>query len=74
MIYVTAPWCQPCKKLWPIARKLAAETGVELERLDVEVEPERAAEYGVASVPALVVDGVAVPVRTAMDVRKWLRR
>ncbi len=40
-----APWCGPCKKMLPIVKQLEDE-GVRVTRINVDVDPEMAAQYG----------------------------
>ena len=48
----TASWCGPCKAM---AMNLeTASLGVPIEVIDIDVHPEIAAEYGVRSVPTLI--------------------
>jgi thioredoxin-like negative regulator of GroEL len=48
----TASWCQPCKGL---AMTLAnIETNIPIEVVDIDVHSEIATEYGIRSVPTLV--------------------
>jgi thioredoxin 1 len=50
-----ASWCGPCKMLNPVLDELKVELDgvVEFESVDVDVEPEKAAEAGVMSVPTV---------------------
>jgi thioredoxin 1 len=50
-----ADWCGPCKQLEPIVTELAAETDAAVLKVDIDAYQELAAEYGVRSVPTLVV-------------------
>ena len=52
----TASWCQPCKGL---AMNLeSAELQIPIEVVDIDVHSEKAIEFGIRSVPTLVmVDG-----------------
>jgi thioredoxin 1 len=50
-----APWCGPCKMVGPIVEKLAGEmTGVKIGKLNVDDNPGIAQEYGVMSIPTLI--------------------
>jgi thioredoxin 1 len=52
-----ADWCGPCKKQDPIIDDLEEEhPDVEFERIDVDESPDVAQEYGVRSVPTIVVE------------------
>ena len=48
----TASWCQPCKSL---AMNLAElDLSIPIEVIDIDVDSEIAVEYGIRSVPTLV--------------------
>ena len=52
-----AEWCGPCKAIGPSIEQLAAEyTGkAKVFKLDVDTEGDLAQQYGVMSIPALLV-------------------
>jgi thioredoxin 1 len=51
-----APWCGPCKMIGPIVEKLATElsSSVKIGKLNVDDNPATAQEYGVMSIPTLL--------------------
>lgn len=53
-----ADWCGPCKIMEPIFETLEKEYEgkIKFERVDVEAEGERAAKYGVQSIPTFVLE------------------
>ncbi|WP_251549470.1 thioredoxin [Neobacillus muris] len=59
-----APWCGPCKMIAPVLEELDAEMGdkVAIKKLDVDDNPQTAANFGVMSIPTLLVlkDGEVV--------------
>tara|TARA_B100001057_G_C22482298_1_gene806916 strand:+ start:424 stop:663 length:240 start_codon:yes stop_codon:yes gene_type:complete len=56
-LYFSAAWCGPCKTLSPIMNKVSTE--VEVEKIDVDLDYEKAQKYGVRNIPTVVlVDGV----------------
>jgi thioredoxin 1 len=58
-----APWCAPCKMLSPILEQIAAEIqDVKICKINVDEEPELAAEQMVRSIPmlTLVKDGMII--------------
>ena len=48
----TASWCQPCKMLSANLGEIDCKLPIEV--IDIDVPPEVAAEYGIRSVPTLV--------------------
>jgi len=52
-----ATWCGPCRMLAPTIAKIAEEQEgkVKVCKLDVDEEPEIAAQFGIASIPTLMV-------------------
>ena len=63
-----ATWCGPCRMLAPIIEELAEEAAGKFKvcKMDVDEEPEIAEEYGVFSIPTLMVfkDGKVVNANT----------
>ncbi len=51
-----APWCGPCRMVAPIVEEIAAEnTDILVGKVNVDEEMELAMEFGVSSIPTLVV-------------------
>ena len=51
-----APWCGPCRMVSPIVDEIAAECGdIKVGKVNVDEQPELAAQFGVMSIPTLVV-------------------
>ncbi|MCL1807381.1 MAG: thioredoxin [Oscillospiraceae bacterium] len=50
-----ASWCGPCRMLGPIIDELAGETDASVCKLDVDAEGALAAQYGVMSIPTVIV-------------------
>ncbi len=52
-----AAWCGPCKMLSPVVEDLASELGPRLKagKLDVDDNPQTAREFGIMSIPTLLV-------------------
>lgn len=51
-----ADWCGPCKMLAPLLEEIAAASDAyEVFKLNVDEAPEIAAQYGVMSIPTLIV-------------------
>ena len=51
-----ADWCGPCKMLTPVIEQIAGESSdYEVYKLNVDEVPELAVQYGVMSIPTLIV-------------------
>ena len=60
-----APWCGPCRMVAPILEQIAAEReDVIIGKVNVDEEMEIAREYGIVSIPTLIV------VKNGMEVDK----
>ena len=51
-----APWCGPCRQLAPVVEELAAENdgAVKVTKLNVDEASQTAQEYGISSIPTLL--------------------
>src|SRR5690606_1085068 len=51
-----ATWCGPCRMIAPVLEEIDAEMGdkAKIVKLDVDENQETAAEYGVMSIPTLI--------------------
>ena len=51
-----APWCGPCRMVGPIVDEIADErVDIKVGKVNVDEQPELAAQFGVMSIPTLVV-------------------
>jgi len=54
ILYFSAPWCGPCKQFGPVMDRIS-QTGILVEKVNVDNAPALAAAYNVRSVPTVVV-------------------
>jgi len=57
-----ADWCGPCKQLQPVVERIAAGTAATVAKVDIDANQQLAAEYGVRSVPTLLLFANGEPV------------
>ena len=76
VIRFTASWCGPCKML---AKNLeSVNTDIPIEVIDIDEQPDLATEFGIRSVPTLVMmeDNVAtkrlVGVKTIQEIEAFI--
>ncbi|MBN9221918.1 MAG: thioredoxin [Mesorhizobium sp.] len=52
-----AEWCGPCKMIGPSLEEISNELGakVKIAKLNIDENPELAAQYGVRSIPTLMI-------------------
>jgi thioredoxin 1 len=50
-----ATWCGPCRMIAPILEEIADETGLKIAKIDVDQNPDLAMQYGIMSIPTLMV-------------------
>ncbi len=64
-----ADWCRPCQMLAPVLEEVARETpDAKIVKVNVDQNPELAAQYNVAAIPSLLVfkDGEIAAERTGL--------
>ncbi len=65
-----APWCGPCRMVVPIVEEIAKErSDIKVCKVNVEEQPELASQFGVMSIPTLVVMKNGRIVNQAMGAR-----
>ena len=65
-----ASWCGPCRMLSPIVDEVAEErTDVKVGKVNVDEQPELAGQFGVMSIPTLLVFEQGQLVRQAVGAR-----
>ena len=65
-----ASWCGPCRMLSPVVDEVAEErTDVKVGKVNVDAQPELAGQFGVMSIPTLLVFEQGKLVRQAVGAR-----
>ena len=65
-----APWCGPCRMVGPILDEIAGErSDIKVAKVNVDEQPELAGQFGVMSIPTLVVMKDGKVVQQAVGVR-----
>lgn len=56
LAYFWAVWCPPCKRIAPVLTELGEEMpDVNIAKINVDENPETASQYGIMSIPTLLV-------------------
>ena len=66
-----AAWCGPCRMVAPVVEELADEykSRVIFAKLDVDQNPKTASQYGIMSIPSLLIFKNGVPVANIVGFR-----
>ena len=66
-----AAWCGPCKMMSPIVDEIAEELGERavVGKVNVDEEGELAAQFGIMSIPTLIIFKEGKPVKTFVGVQ-----
>jgi thiol-disulfide isomerase/thioredoxin len=75
ILYFTADWCHPCKKVKPIVEELNRESAdVKFQVIDADLELELVKSFEVRSVPTFIVleDGVEIKRTSGAQTRQQL--
>ena len=64
-----ADWCGPCKRLAPILDELSTEGRILVGKLNIDQNPEKTLEYGISSIPSMVLFKDGNPVHTVVGAK-----
>jgi thioredoxin 1 len=66
-----APWCGPCQMMGPILEEVAKEAAdfAKVGKLNVDENPTTAGQYGVMSIPTLIIFKGGQPVKQLVGVQ-----
>ncbi|MBI2593639.1 thioredoxin [Candidatus Daviesbacteria bacterium] len=66
-----APWCGPCRILSPIVEELAEEykEKVKVGKLNVDDNPKIASQFGIMSIPTIMIFKEGKPIKTIIGVQ-----
>ena len=66
-----ANWCGPCRMVAPIVEELAEEytSRVSFTKMDVDQNPKTASQYGIMSIPSLLIFKNGAPVSNIVGFR-----
>ena len=53
LFYFSAPWCEPCQTFGP-TMDLVAQQGIQVEKVNIDYESDRAKAARVSSIPTVV--------------------
>lgn len=67
MVDFWASWCGPCKMLGPVIEEIAEDAdGYKVGKVNIDEEPELAREFGIMSIPTVIVFEGGRPVKQSM--------
>lgn len=74
VLYFTADWCNPCKKVKPIVEEMNRESITKFQLVDVDSEMELVKRFDIRSVPTfiLIEDGKEIKRTTGAQTREQL--
>ena len=66
-----AEWCQPCRLIGPIVDELASDYNgkASVGKVNVDTDPSLAAQYGVSSIPTVILFQDGEPVKRFIGLR-----
>ena len=65
-----AEWCGPCKKMLPILQEIDIENeAFEVAKLNVDENPIKSAQFGISSIPTMILFKGGKPVHTIIGAK-----
>jgi len=65
-----APWCGPCRMVGPLVDEISEErSDIKVCKINIDEEPELASQYGIMSIPTLLVVKNGEPVKKEIGAR-----
>ena len=74
VLYFTADWCNPCKKVKPIVEEMNKDSIIKFQMIDVDLEMELTKKFEIRSVPTFILtkDGKEIKRTTGAQSREQL--
>jgi thiol-disulfide isomerase/thioredoxin len=74
VLYFTADWCNPCKKVKPIVEEMNKDSIIKFQMIDVDLEMELTKKFEIRSVPTFILtkDGKEIKRTTGAQTREQL--
>jgi thioredoxin 1 len=74
VLYFTADWCNPCKKVKPIVEEMNKDSITKFQMIDVDSEMELTKKFEIRSVPTfiLIKNGTEIKRTTGAQTREQL--
>jgi len=74
VLYFTADWCNPCKKVRPIVEEMNKDSITKFQMIDVDLEMELTKKFEIRSVPTFILtkDGKEIKRTTGAQTREQL--
>ena len=74
VLYFTADWCNPCKKVKPIVEEMNKDSITKFQMIDVDLEMELTKKFEIRSVPTFILtkDGKEIKRTTGAQTREQL--
>ena len=74
VLYFTADWCNPCKKVKPIVEEMNKDSIIKFQMIDVDLEMELTKKFEIRSVPTFILtkNGKEIKRTTGAQTREQL--